>query len=415
MIPFVHLHVHSHYSLLNALPKIGDLIKAAKKENMTAVALTDNSNMYGTIEFYKGCQKKEIKPIIGADMYVSGRTRHDKQGGVDNRRTRLILLAENNEGYHNLVVLVSLAHLEGFYYKPRIDKELIEKYHAGLIAISPSFSGEITNALKINDWDKAKSLVDWYKKIYGENNFFLEITHHPEIDNHESNTEKIIKLGRETNTQLVAAHDVYYLKPEDRTAREILTKINTNAEYGDRSEDDESDFSFISTERANELFKNEPDALENTTKIADRCNVTLTLGTWTFPDFKIDSGRTADEELRVLAYEGIAKRGMKETPELLARLEYELKVIKDKGYSPYFLVVGDLLRFAHENSILTNIRGSVGGSLVTYLIEITNVDPLELKLPFERFLNPERPSAPDIDMDYADNRRDDVINYARQK
>ena len=415
MHPFIHLHVHSHYSLLNALPKLGDLVKGAKKYNMPAIALTDNGNMYATIEFYKACQKKEVKPILGVDMYVAARTRQDKQGGIDNRRTRLVLLAKNNTGYRNLVELVTKAALEGFYYKPRIDKELIEKYHEGLVAIIPSFSSEVTNALKVNDLEKAKAILDWYKKVYGADDTYLEITHHPEIENHEQTTDKIIKLARETNTQLVAAHDVYYMNPEDSYAREILMKVMSSGEVGASAESDESDFSFISPERANELFANEPDALDNTQKIADKCNVTLDLGKWTFPKFEIASGRTADEELRVIAYEGIEKRGMERSEVLLTRLEYELKVIKDKGYSPYFLVVGDLLKFAHENGILTNIRGSVGGSLVTYLIEITNVDPLSLKLPFERFLNPERPSAPDIDMDYADNRRDDVINYARQK
>ena len=370
---------------------------------MPAIALTDNGNMYATIEFYKACQKKEVKPILGVDMYVAARTRQDKQGGIDNRRTRLVLLAKNNTGYRNLVELVTKAALEGFYYKPRIDKELIEKYHEGLVAIIPSFSSEVTNALKVNDLEKAKAILDWYKKVYGADDTYLEITHHPEIENHEQTTDKIIKLARETNTQLVAAHDVYYMNPEDSYAREILMKVMSSGEVGASAESDESDFSFISPERANELFANEPDALDNTQKIADKCNVTLDLGKWTFPKFEIASGRTADEELRVIAYEGIEKRGMERSEVLLTRLEYELKVIKDKGYSPYFLVVGDLLKFAHENGILTNIRGSVGGSLVTYLIEITNVDPLSLKLPFERFLNPERPSAPDIDMDYADN------------
>ncbi|MEI8339850.1 MAG: DNA polymerase III subunit alpha, partial [bacterium] len=415
MKPFIHLHVHSHYSLLNALPQIGALIKTAKKMNMPALALTDNGNMYGTIEFYKDCKKKELKPIIGMDMYVAARSRNDKQSGIDNRRTRWVLLAKDNTGYHNLVILTTLAHTEGFYYKPRIDKELIEKYHEGLIAIAPSFSSDITWALKVGDLPKAKELIAWYKGVYGADNFYLEVTHHPEIENHEDMTEKIIKLARDTDTQIVAAHDVYYMNPEDRTARDTLMLVNTNGDLSDKHDDDESDFSFISPEKANELFADTPDALDNTQKIADACNVTLDLGKWTFPNFTIASGRNADDELRHISYEGIEKRGLERTEELLTRLEYELKVIKDKGYSPYFLVVGDLLNFAHDNGILTNIRGSVGGSLVTYLIEITNVNPLEYKLPFERFLNPERPSAPDIDMDYADNRRDDVINYARQK
>jgi len=413
---FIHLHTHSHYSLLNALPKIPELVKEAKKLGMSALALTDNANMYGAIEFYKTCKKEGIKPILGVDFYVSARTRLDKQGGVDNRRTRLILLAQDLDGYHNLIKLVTLANLEGFYYKPRIDKELIEKYKYGLICISPSFSGATTQALKNGNPEEAKNLVAWYKNIYGTKNFFLEITHHAEIDGHEELMKKIIVLAKETNTPLVAAHDVYYLHPEDKKARDTLMLVNTNSDFSDRNSDNsEEDFSFISPEKAEELFKDTPEALENTVKIADMCELELKLGTWVFPDFKVESGLSADDELKKLAYAGFKVRGLEQVKEYLDRLEYELKVIRDKGYAPYFLVVADLLRFAHEHNILTNIRGSVAGSLTTYLTKITNVNPIEYKLPFERFLNPERPSAPDIDMDFADDRRDEVIAYAKNK
>ena len=414
---FIHLHVHSHYSLLNALPKIGDLVKAAKKNEMTALALTDNCNMYGAIEFYQKCKKAEIKPIIGIDAYVAVRSRTDKQSGIDNRRSRLVLLAKNEVGYKNLIRLVTDAHLEGFYYKPRIDKEIIEKYSDGLVCISPSFSGEIAQAVKNKDFEKAKELIAWHKKIYGNENFFIEITHHPEIEGHEEKMKDLIKLAKETDTQIVAAHDVYYLNPDDKKARDTLMSIQTNSDFSDRGGLDESveDFSFISQEQAKKYFKNIPEALENTVKIADMCNLELVLGKWKFPNFILENGLSYDDELKRLAYEGIEKRGLTRSEEVLNRLEYELKVIKDKGYPQYFLVVSDLLRFADENKIYTNIRGSVAGSLVTYLTGITKVNPLEYKLPFERFLNPERPSAPDIDMDYADNRRDDVIAYTRKK
>jgi len=413
---FIHLHVHSHYSLLNALPKIPELVKEAKKNEMSALALTDNANLYGAIEFYKACKKENIKPIIGADMYVATRTRNDKQGGVDNRRSRLVLLVKDLTGYHNLIKLVTLANLEGFYYKPRIDKELIEKYAEGLICLSPSFSGAITQALKNSDQEEAKRLVSWYKKVYGKENFYLELTHHPEIDGHEETMKKIVTLAKETATPLVAAHDVYYLAPEDKKARDTLLLVNTGGDFSDRNSDSqEEDFSFLSPEKAEALFADTPEALTNTLKIAGQCNLELKLGTWVFPDFQVESGLTPDEELKRLAYEGFKVRELEQTKEYLDRLEYELKVIKDKGYAPYFLVVADLLRFAHEHKILTNIRGSVAGSLTTYLTKITNVNPIEYKLPFERFLNPERPSAPDIDMDYADNRRDEVIAYAREK
>lgn len=413
---FIHLHVHSHYSLLNALPKIKELVKTAKKYGMPALALTDNANMYGAIEFYKTCLKEEIKPIIGVDFYVAARTRTDKQGGVDNRRSRLILLAKDLTGYHNLVKLVTAANLEGFYYKPRIDSELIEKYHEGLICISPSFSGATTQALKNGNIEEAHRLISWYKQVYGKENFYLELTHHPEIDGHKETMAKIVRLAHETNTPLVAAHDTYYLNPEDKKARDTLMLVNTAGDFSDRNSDSsEEDFSFISPEKAEELFADTPEALENTLKIASECNLELKLGTWVFPDFKVESGLTPDDELKRLAYEGFKIRNLEQTKEYVDRLEYELKVIKDKGYSPYFLVVADLLKFAHEHNILTNIRGSVAGSLTTYLTKITNVDPIDFKLPFERFLNPERPSAPDIDMDYADNRRDEVIAYAKSK
>ncbi|MFA6226917.1 MAG: DNA polymerase III subunit alpha [Candidatus Paceibacterota bacterium] len=413
---FIHLHTHSHYSLLNALPKIKELVKTAKSMAMPALALTDAGNMYGVIEFYQVCKKEEIKPIIGVDFYVATRTRNDKQSGVDNRRYRLVLLAKDDIGYHNLMKLVTDSYFEGFYYKPRIDHELIEKYKEGLVCIMPHFSGETTNALKNGDQEKAKKLTDWYKKVYGAENFFLEITHHPEIEGQLEIKERIIKLAKETDSQLVAAHDVYYLNPEDKQARDTLVAVNSHSDFSDREQRESADdFSFISTEKAEEYFRDTPEALENTQKIADMCNLEIELGKWKFPKYIVESGLSHDDELKRIAYEGLEKRGLKHTKEVIDRLEYELLVIKNKGYAQYFLVVSDLLRFASENNIYTNIRGSVAGSLVTYVTGITKVNPLEYKLPFERFLNPERPSAPDIDMDYADNRRDDVIEYTRQK
>ncbi len=421
MSRFIHLHTHSHYSLLNALPKIDDLLDEAKKNNMPALALTDAGNLYGAIEFYKTAKKKGVKPIMGVDFYVAVRTRKDMQAGIDNRRTRLVLLAKNHDGFKNLIKLVTDSYFEGFYYKPRIDKELIEKYNKDLICIAPSFSSDISNALKNKNVEKAKECIDFYKKVYGNENFFIEITRHPEIQGHEGLMQQLIKLSKETNTQIVAAHDVYYINQDDKSARDMLQLVNTSGDMSDKNTSgsmegsDEENFSFINEERAIELFHDIPEAIENTVKIADMCNVEIVLGKWYFPDFKVASGLTHDEELRRIAYEGIPKRGLELTKEVTDRLDYELKVIGDKGYAQYFLVVSDLLRYAHENKILTNIRGSVAGSLTTYVTRITNVDPLAYKLPFERFLNPERPSAPDIDMDFADNRRDEVIDYARKK
>ncbi len=419
MSSFIHLHTHSHYSLLNALPKIDDLVDEAIKNGMQSLALTDAGNLYGAIEFYQRCKKKNIKPILGVDFYVAARTRKDMQAGIDNRRTRLVLLAKNYDGYKNLIKLVTESNFTGFYYKPRIDKELIELYNKDLVCIAPSFSSEISQALKGKNAEKAKEYIEYYKKVYGDDNFFIEITRHPEIQGHEGLMQQLIKLAKETNTQIVAAHDVYYLHQEDKSARDTLMLVNTSGDFSDKGssmeEGEEENFSFISNEKAGELFRDIAEALTNTIKISDMCNLDIGLGKWYFPNFIVESGLSHDDELKRIAYEGIPKRGLTETKEVVDRLEYELKVIKDKGYAQYFLVVSDLLRYAHENKILTNIRGSVAGSLTTYVTRITNVDPLAYKLPFERFLNPERPSAPDIDMDFADNRRDEVIEYARKK
>jgi DNA polymerase-3 subunit alpha len=410
---FTHLHNHSHYSLLQALPKIPDLVKKAKEDGMTAIGLTDAGNMYGAIEFYQECLKKEIKPILGVDFYVAARTRHDRESRIDNKRTRLILLAKDFDGYKNLIKLVTRSNMEGFYYKPRIDDELLEAHHNGLVCIMPSFSGTVALALKNNDTEKAKAETEKYKKWFGDD-FYLEVTHHPELEGHEENMQKLVGFAKETNTPIVAAHDTYYLNEDDKRARETLVSIQND--YTERvSGGDKSDWSFISKEKAEELFKDTPDALENVDRIVEKCNLDLPLGKWLFPNFIVESGRSHDEELRHIVFEGIAKRGLEKTPELLERVEYELSVINEKGYAPYFLVVGDLLREAHEREILTTIRGSVAGSMVTYLANITNVNPMEYMLPFERFLNPMRPSAPDVDMDYADNRRDEIISYARDK
>ncbi|MCX6718926.1 MAG: PHP domain-containing protein, partial [Candidatus Taylorbacteria bacterium] len=250
MTRFVHLHTHSHYSLLNALPKIDELVGEAKKLGMKELALTDNGNMYGAIEFYKYCKKKEIKPIIGVDFYVSARSRKDMQAGIDNRRSRLVLLATNETGYKNLLKLVTASQLEGFYYKPRIDRELIERLNEGLIAISPSFSGEIAQLLKSRNQDKADDAAAFFKKVFGDR-LYIEITRHEEIEGHNENMKTLVAFARKQNIPIVAAHDVYYLHSEDRLARETLIKVNSHGEAGDsNSSDDEDDFSFISTERA---------------------------------------------------------------------------------------------------------------------------------------------------------------------
>ena len=414
---FVHLHVHSHYSLLNALPTPKELAAAAKADGQTALAITDNGALYGAIDFYKACTKEGVKPVIGLDAFLAPRTRFDKETKIDRPRSRLVLLAKNNDGYKNLIELVTRSFVDGFYYRPRIDEELLTKLHKNLVAIIPSFAGEPAQALKDNDTERAAERLDWYKSLFGDD-CYLEITHHPEILDHMENQARIIDLAKQSSTPLAAAHDVYYLKPEDRVARETMIKIQSGGVVEiDAEHDGVENFSFITQAEAKEFFKATPEALKNTAAIAKECNVEIDIGTvWYFPDYQIESGKDPDEELYDLSYKGISWRGLSLEDKIVKeRLDYELDIIKMKGYAKYFLVVGDLLREARERSILTTIRGSVAGSLTTYALGITNVDPLDYQLPFERFLNPERPSAPDIDMDFADNRRDEIIEYAKEK
>lgn len=415
--PFVHLHTHSHYSLLNALPMVRELVAAAKADAMPALALTDNGNLYGAIDFYKTCTKEGIKPIIGIDAYLAPRSIHDREAGIDKPRARIVLLAKNTLGYKNLIKLVTTSYVHGFYYRPRLDRELIEQHRDGLICIVPSFAGETSHALKVDDAEKARAHIAWYKEHFPDA-CYLEVTHHPEVPGHTELAQRIRTLADETGAPLVAAHDVYYIQPEDRLARETMVKIQTGGtvETTDELNAYEEDFSFISQAQAREYFADIPEALENTARIAEQCSVDIEIGTWYFPDYIIESGKTPDEELHELVLRGIRWRGLDPEDSTIAeRIAYELDIIKMKGYAKYFLVVGDLLNEARKRKILTTIRGSVAGSLVTYVLGITNVDPIEYKLPFERFLNPERPSAPDIDMDYADNRRDEIIEYAKAK
>ncbi len=415
MSRFIHLHAHSHYSFLEALPKVDELVAAAKKGGMEAVGLTDAGNMHGAIEFYKAAEDAGIKPILGVDTYVAPRSRFEKDRTLDAKRSRIVLLAKNNEGYKNLLAIVTKSYVEGFFEKPRVDKELLFAHREGIIAIIPSFAGEVPLMLGAGDANGAAASLAEYQSIFpktddGEN-LFLEITHHPSIEGHEAKMEKIIELSKTSGVPMVAQHDVYYLKPSDRDACEVMRRI----QHGARGRNEQEDFSFISEKEAIRLFKNTPEAIDASRAIADRCNLSFELGKWIFPNIPMKPGMTHEEELREKTFRGITARGLSETPEVLERIEYELGIINTKGFAPYFLAVSDLLTFAKSAGILTTTRGSAAGSLVGYLTGISNVDPLFYKLPFERFLNPERPKAPDIDMDIADNRRDEMIAYAKRK
>ncbi|OGI86518.1 DNA polymerase III subunit alpha [Candidatus Nomurabacteria bacterium RIFCSPLOWO2_01_FULL_41_12] len=417
MANFIHLHTHSHYSLLDGLSKLEDLVKLAKEFKMPALAITDHGNMYGAIEFYKLAKAASIKPIIGVEAYVANRSRLDKDPGIDNKRYHLTLLAKNLQGYKNLMKLVTISNLEGFYYKPRMDKEILKKYSDGLIALSGCLGGELAKALSSKDEEKGESIIKEYQEIFGKENYFLEIQEYGKIEGGKEVKKGLVRLSKKLGIPLVATIDSHYPCTEDNKAHDTLLSIQTNSDIKDENKFSfgDGDYSFVSPERAKELFKDTPEAVENTMKVADMCNLELELGRWVFPDFKIEKGKTYAQKLRELAYAGFTRLELKETPEIKERVEYELKIISDKGYEPYFLVVGDLLRHAKENGILTTIRGSVAGSIVTYLLGITNVDPIAYKLPFERFLHSRRPSAPDIDMDFADNRRDEMIEYVKTK
>ncbi|MBX4190072.1 PHP domain-containing protein, partial [Candidatus Parcubacteria bacterium] len=403
---FVHLHTHSHYSLLDGMSKVSDMVKLAKEHGQEAIALTDHGVMYGAIDFYTKCKKNDIKPIIGVEAYVANRGRHQKEPHIDNKRYHLTLLAKNNVGYQNLIKLTTAAHLEGYYYKPRVDKELLRAHSEGVICLSGCPGSELGRAIQVDDMEKAEAVVLEHQAIFGKENYFMEIMHHPDMDWFPKWKTGVLAMAKKFNIPLVATQDSHYLRPDDAFAHKTLVAISTHTDVSDPAIfSGEGKYHFISTEEATEWFQDIPEAVENTAKIAELCNVDLTLGKFIFPDFPIESGKTADDVLHDLAYKGLEARELVGQQDVIDRLEYELGIIKFKGYAPYFLVVEDLIRFAAKNNIYTNIRGSVAGSMTTYLLSITKLNPLEYNIPFERFLNPDRPSAPDVDMDFADNRR----------
>ena len=414
---FTHLHVHSHFSLLDGLAQIKDLIQCATDFDMPALAITDHGSMYGAIDFYQKAKKAGIKPIIGSELYVAFEDMRQKRPGIDDKRYHLTVLSKNLEGYHNLIKLITLSHLEGFYYKPRIDKPSLRLHSKGLIALSGCFNGEIPKAIINKRMDTAERLIAEYQDIFGKENFYLEVQPHIDLPGQKTVNEGLYELSKKTGAKIVATNDIHYVKAQDREAQDILVSVQTGNTVLDenRLTMKDANLSMRSGEEMASLFPDHPEAIENTMEIADRVNIEIPFGNWTFPKIEIPKGSTYDGELREITYRGIERHGIQCTEELKARIEYELKIIRDKGFSPYFLTVADLLHYAHSKNIFTTVRGSVAGSIVTYLTGITNINPLDYHLPFERFLNPERPSAPDIDMDFADNRRDEVIQYAKEK
>ncbi|MBI4136010.1 MAG: DNA polymerase III subunit alpha [Candidatus Vogelbacteria bacterium] len=417
---FVHLHNHSCYSLLDGISKIEPMVAKAKRLGMPALALTDHGNLYGAIDFYQAATAAGIKPIIGVEAYIANRSRHDKEPNIDNKRFHLTLLAANQTGYQNLIKLVTAANLEGYYYKPRMDKELLRQHHEGLICLSGCLASELGRALGGRDRARAEGVIREHQEIFGPENYFLEIMHHPKIEGQLAVKQATIDLARQLKIALAATQDCHYLEPAEAKAHDIVVAVGTHTEGEDnkRFSSQGEDFSFIDEATARERFADIPEALDATLAIAARCHLELRLGQWSFPNFPLPDGVTPDRALTELTEKKLSdhlvanpnRRALAEE-----RTRRELAVVIQKGYSPYFLVVADLIAFARGRGIYTNTRGSAAGSFVSYLLGITNVDPLEYELPFERFLNPDRPSPPDIDMDFADKRRDEVIEYAKHK
>ncbi|MFY9462830.1 MAG: DNA polymerase III subunit alpha [Candidatus Sungiibacteriota bacterium] len=413
---FTHLHVHSHYSLLDGLGKIDEIIASAKNLGMDSLALTDHGNLYGAIEFYQKCRRAGINPIIGCEMYIAAGDMHSKNPGIDDKRYHLTVLAYSTEGYHNLIKLTTKAHLEGFYYKPRVDKNLLRQHAKGLIALSGCFAGEIARAIQNKNLDRAERHIREYQNVFGRENFYLEIMPHFEYPDTRPANTALAALSQKTGARMIATNDVHYVRLEDREAQDIMLSIQTGAKLNDenRLTMKNANLSLRSGDEMASLLPEYLSAIEQTQEIAERVNIRPALGTWILPEPHIPENTNHESELRRLTYDGIAKRGLIQTPELTQRAEYELDIIKKRGFLAYYLVVADFMRFAHEQKIFTTVRGSGGGSLIAYLTGITPVNPLEYKLPFERFLNLERPAPPDFDMDFADNRRDEVIDYAKR-
>jgi len=417
---FTHLHVHSHYSLLDGLAKIDDLLNRAKELGMESLAITDHGVLYGGIEFYIKAKEKGIKPIIGCEMYVTAGDYLSKNNTTEDKtRHHLILLCKNEKGYKNLMKLISIAHLEGFYYKPRINKELLRKYSDGLIGLSACAEGEVPAAAISGDLEKAEKLALEYQKIFGKGNFYLEIQHHPKFEKQTIANKALIEISKKHNIPLIATNDIHYAKKEDAPIQDILLCIQTNRKVTETNRMNLMDFELYlkSPEEMAAHFKDIPEALENSQKIVDACNLEIRLGETQLPHFDVPKGFTAKSYLRKLVEEGFGKRfGKNITEEHKNRMEYELGIIEKTGFASYFLIVQDFVNWAKEQGIVVGPgRGSAAGSFVSYLIGITNIDPIKYDLLFERFLNPERISMPDVDMDFADDRRDEVLDYVREK
>ncbi|MEE0135801.1 DNA polymerase III subunit alpha [Blautia stercoris] len=415
---FTHLHVHTEYSLLDGSNKINEYVSRVKELGMKSAAITDHGVMFGCIDFYKAAKAAGIKPILGCEVYVAPGSRFDKEKGKEeDRYYHLVLLAETQEGYQNLIKIVSYGFVDGFYYKPRVDMELLEQYHEGIIALSACLAGEVARNLARGFYEEGKEAALRYEKIFGKGNFFLELQDHGIPEQRQVNHE-LIRMSRETGIELVATNDVHYTYSSDAEAHDILLCVQTGKSLKDenRMRYEGGQYYVKSEEEMRRLFPYAPEAIENTGKIAERCNVEIEFGVTKLPKFDVPDGYTAWEYLNKLCFEGLDKRYTDNKEELKKRLNYELGVIKDMGYVDYFLIVWDFIRYAREHGIMVGPgRGSAAGSLVSYTLGITKLDPIKYDLLFERFLNPERVSMPDIDVDFCFERRQEVIDYVVEK
>ena len=416
---FAHLHVHTEYSLLDGSNKIKECIARVKELGMDSVAITDHGVMFGVIDFYRAAKAEGIKPILGCEVYVAPGSRFDKEaaGSGDDRYYHLVLLAENDTGYHNLMKIVSKGFTEGYYYKPRVDMEVLREFHEGLIALSACLAGEVQRNILRNMYEEGKEAALRYQEIFGEGNFFLELQDHG-MQEQKLVDQSLLRMSRETGIELVATNDVHYTYAEDEKPHDMLLCIQTGKKLSDenRMRYEGGQYFIKSEDEMRKLFPYALEALENTQKIADRCNVEIEFGVTKLPKYEVPEGYTSWEYLNHLCYEGLKMRYPDVDEALTQRLEYELSVIKSMGYVDYFLIVWDFIRYAKDHGIMVGPgRGSAAGSIVAYCLEITSIDPIRYQLLFERFLNPERVSMPDIDVDFCFERRQEVINYVVEK
>ena len=415
---FAHLHVHTEYSLLDGSNKITEYVNRVKELGMDSAAITDHGVMYGVIDFYRAAKAAGIRPILGCEVYVAPGSMYDKEtSGGEDRYYHLVLLAENNTGYSNLMKIVSKGFVEGYYYKPRVDKSVLEKYHEGIIALSACLAGEVARGISRGQYEEAKKAALSYEAIFGKGNFFLELQDHG-IPEQQMVNQALLRMSQETGIELVCTNDVHYTFADDAKPHDILLCIQTGKKVNDedRMRYEGGQYYVKSPEEMAQLFPYALQALENTEKIAERCNVEIEFGVTKLPKYDVPEGYTSWEYLNKLCFEGLQERYQPVTQELTDRLNYELSTIKQMGYVDYFLIVWDFIHYARSQGISVGPgRGSAAGSLVSYTLGITKLDPIRYNLLFERFLNPERVSMPDIDVDFCFERRQEVIDYVVRK